>query len=121
MFHIADDVQRNALIRSAMQKAVDLAREGFYHALMVEGLDDETLALFAQEGWERFNALLEFDYPQYARTLYISAYLAAYRATVDELPHGRHPNTADLAAAFEAELGLIPERTESSRDDRRIG
>jgi hypothetical protein len=121
VFHIADDVQRNALIRSAMQKAVHLAKESFYHALMVDALDDATLALFAQEGWERLGAALEFDYPQYARTLYVSAYLAAYRAAIHDLPHDQYPNTAELAAAFEAEQGFTVDRSDQRRTDRRLG
>jgi hypothetical protein len=106
IFHIADDVQRRGLIRLAMQKAVALAHECFYHALMVDGLDDEALALFALEAWERLAEAFEFDYSRFAQSLFVQAYKTAYRAAMRELPEARHPNTAELAEVFEAEIGL---------------
>lgn len=106
IFHIADDVQRGGLIRVAMRKAVALAHECFFHALMVDGLDDEALELFPQEAWAQLAEAFDFDYPRYAQSLYVQAYKTAYRAAMRELPDARHPNTAELAEAFEAEIGL---------------
>jgi hypothetical protein len=121
IFHIANDVQRHGLIQAAMQKAVALAHECFFHALMVDGLDDEAVELFAREAWAQLAGAFEFDYPRYAQSLYIQAYKMAYRAAMRELPDGRHPNTAELAKAFEAEIGLTSGSPALAPVDERVG
>jgi hypothetical protein len=121
IFHIADDVQRGGLIRVAMQKAVALAHECFFHAMMVDGLDDDALELFAHEAWAQLAGAYDFDYPRYARSLFVKAYKTAYRAAMRELPDARHPNTAELVAAFEAAIGLTPGSAAQSQVDEHIG
>jgi hypothetical protein len=106
LHHIADDHQRGVLVRIAVDKGVEQARGDFFHALLVEGLDDETLMLFAGEAWDSFSRLVEFDYPQFAQTLFLQAYRSAYHAHLLQLASGKHANTHDLVAAIEAEIGL---------------
>jgi hypothetical protein len=108
LYHIASDAQRGALVRYAMQKAANLARESFYHGLIMEAPDDEVLGVFARDAWETFSADVDFDYPRYARTLFLRAYAFAYSAYVRELPADGHPSLAELAEAFEAQQGLTP-------------
>jgi hypothetical protein len=104
--HIADDLQRGALMRAAVQKAAELARGDFYHGLMVEGLDDESLALVARADWETFSTFVQFDYSQFAQALFLQAYQTAYHAHLRDLVDGRQPPIADLAAVIEAEIDL---------------
>lgn len=105
---IADDHHRSALIRAAVQKGVEQARGDFYYALLTEGLDDESVALFAREAWEALARHMTFDYPQFAQKLYIQAYQSAYRAHLHALASGQHRTTAELVADIEAEIGLTP-------------
>jgi hypothetical protein len=108
LHHIADDRQRAALIRLAVHKGVDQARGDFFHVLLMEGLDDGSLALFAREEWDVFTRHVAFDYPRYAQTLFLQAYRSAYRAHLSGLAHGRPASTSELVAAIEEEIGLGP-------------
>ncbi len=103
-YSIASDFQRGAIIQVAMQRAGEIARESFYHGLMVGDLGEAELALFAEDGWERFSRTLTFDYPNYAHDLFLRAYRRAYQAFADDLPRGIHPNTYVLAELLEEEL-----------------
>ncbi len=104
---IADDYQRKAMIQTAMRKAIELARDSFFHGLMIDALGDEDLAFFAGEAWKAYTRTIEFDYPTYAETLFLQAYINAYRVYQRELPKGVHPSAVTLAEEFEAELGLV--------------
>jgi len=106
LHHIADDHQRAALIRLAVHKAVDQARGDFFHVLLVEGLDDDSLTLFAREEWDSFARHVTFDYPRYAQTLFFRAYRSAYRAHLSRLANGETASTSELVAAIEEEIGL---------------
>lgn len=108
LHHIADDHQRAAVIRLAVHKGVDQARGDFFHALLVEGLDDESLLLFAHEEWEAFARHVAFDYPGYAQTLFFQAYRSAYRAHLSRLASGGSASARELVAAIEEEIGLSP-------------
>jgi hypothetical protein len=105
---IADDVQRRAMIQTAMRKAIELARDNFFHGLGLDTLTDDDLALFAGEAWGAYGRMIEFDYPTYARSLYFKAYRMAYMICQRDLPHGIHPSTVTLTEEFEAEAGLLP-------------
>jgi hypothetical protein len=105
-YSIASDSQRGAVMQTAMQRAGEIARESFYHGLMVGDLGDAELALFAEDAWGRFSARATFDYPVYAHDLFFRAYRKAYQAYADDLPRGIHPNTFVLAALLEEELHL---------------
>jgi hypothetical protein len=108
-FHtIASDFQRSALLQLAMRKAVELARDSFYHGLAVEDLTEYDQSLFAEDAWTRFSQTVSFDYPDYAHTLFLLAFQAAYRASAHDLPRGIHPDTHALANTLEIELGLQP-------------
>jgi len=104
---IADDFQRKAMIQAAIRKAIELARDSFFHGLMIEALGDEELSLFAGEAWKAYSLVIEFDYPTYAETLFLQAYLMAYRVYQRDLPNGIHPSAVTLADQFEAEIGLV--------------
>lgn len=103
---IANDQHRAALVRMAVQKGVERARGDFHFALMSEGLDDETIALFAHDAWEALAQRMVFDYPQFAQKLYMQAYRSAYRAHLNALANGDYHTTAELVAAIETEIGL---------------
>ncbi len=103
-YSIASDFQRGAIIQVAMQRAGEIARESFYHGLMVGDLGEAELALFAEAAWKRFSLTVTFDYPDYARDLFLRAYHMAYRANADDLPRGIHPNTYVLAELLEEEI-----------------
>lgn len=105
---IADDAQRRAMIQTAVRKAIELARDSFFHGLMIDAMDDEDLALFAGEAWKAYTSAIEFDYPSYAETLFLGGYRMAYRVYQRDLPHGIHPSAVTLADQFEAEIGLVP-------------
>ena len=45
LHHIADDYQRGALVRIAVDKGMEQARGDFVYATLVEGLDDADLQL----------------------------------------------------------------------------
>jgi hypothetical protein len=107
---VASDFQRTAMLQFAMRKASELAREAFYHGLGTLEMGDEDLALFAEEEWRRYTRAIEFDYPSYARTLFVDAHRMAYRAYSGALPHDVHPNLQILIAEFETEMGLALER-----------
>ena len=46
-YSIASDFQRATIIQVAMRRAGEVARESFYHGLMLGYLGDAELALFA--------------------------------------------------------------------------
>lgn len=103
-YSVASDLQRDMLIQTAMRRAGDVARESFYHGLMVSDLGDNEVSLFAEDAWARFTLLVTFDYPGYAHALFQRAYVVAYRAFSFDLPRGTHPDTHALAAALEDEI-----------------
>jgi hypothetical protein len=107
-FHsIADDHQRAALLRSAISKGQEQARGDFIYALLTDGLDDESLTLFAREAYDTRFHQIEFDYPQFAQSLFLGAYRLAYRARLRDLANGQHHSADELVALVEAEAGLI--------------
>jgi hypothetical protein len=106
LYFIADDLQRRAMIQTAMAKAIELARDSFFHGLMIDPLDDSDLQVFADEAWKAYDRIIEFDYPTYAQALFLQAYLMAYRVYQRDLPHGIQPRAASLAESFEADIGL---------------
>jgi hypothetical protein len=108
LYFIADDFQRRAMIQTAIAKAIGLARDSFFHGLMIDALDDSELQVFAHDAWKAFERIIEFDYPTYAETLYLQAYRMAYRVYQRDLPHGIQPSAASLADGFEAEIALTP-------------
>jgi hypothetical protein len=103
---IASDYLRTAMLQSAMRKASELAKEGFYHGLGTLEMGDEDLALFAEDAWRRYTLTIDFDYPSYAQRLFVEAYQMAYHAYARDLPNGLHPNLQILIAEFEAKRGL---------------
>src|SRR5690242_966643 len=103
-YSIASDFQRATIIQVAMRRAGEVARESFYHGLMVGDLGEAELAIFAEDAWGRFSTSLTFDYPDYAHNLFLRAYQKAYQAHADDLPRGIHPNTYVLAELLEEEL-----------------
>ena len=103
---IASDFQRRALVRFAVAKGMEQARGDFFHALLVEGLDDESLSFFARAEWEAFSQRIQFDYPHFALALFLRAYQSAYRAHLLHLANGTHESPYDLIKAIEAETGL---------------
>ena len=105
---IGDDFQRRAMIQTAMRKAIELARDNFYHGLMMDALTDDDLALFAGEAWKAYDRVIEFDYPTYAQSLFLQAYRMAYQVYQRDLPHGVHPSTVTLTEEFEEQAGLLP-------------
>ncbi len=107
LFHsVADDRQRVALIRTAISKGQEQARGDFFYALLPEGLDDDSLMLFAREACDGHLRLIDYDYPQFAQTLFLRAYRAAYRVRVLDLANGQYHNPDELVAVVEAEVGL---------------
>ena len=96
------------MIQTAIRKAIELARDSFFHGLMIEAMDDEDLALFAGEAWKAYTLRIEFDYPSYAETLFLGGYRMAYRVYQRDLPHDIHPSAVTLADQFEVEIGLVP-------------
>jgi hypothetical protein len=103
-YSIASDFQRGAMIQVAMQRAGEIARESFYHGLLVGDLGEAELALFAEDAWERFSKTVTFDYPGYAHDLFHRAYRMSYQAYADDLPQGIRPNTYVLAELLEEEV-----------------
>lgn len=101
---IASDFQRAAMIQMAMRKAGDVARESFYHGLIISDLGDAEVTLFAEDAWERFYRIVTFDYPDYAHEVFLRAYRLGYAAFAVELPRGAHPNTHALAEQLEDEM-----------------
>jgi hypothetical protein len=108
LYFIADDLQRRAMIQTAIRKAIELARDSFFHGLMIDALDDSELQDFIDDAWKAYDRVVEFDYPTYARVLFFHAYRMAYRIYQRDLPHGIQPSAASLVEAFEAEIGLAP-------------
>jgi hypothetical protein len=108
LYFIADDLQRRAMIQAAMAKAIELARDGFFHGLMIDALEDSELQLFADEAWKAYDRIIEFDYPTYAEELFLQAYRMAYRVYQRDLPHGIQPSAASLVESFEVDIGLAP-------------
>jgi hypothetical protein len=106
LYFIADDLQRRAMIQNAIGKAIELARDSFFHGLMIDALDDSELQVFADEAWKAYDLTNEFDYPTYAEALFLQAYRMAYRVYQRDLPHGIQPSAASLAETFEADIGL---------------
>jgi hypothetical protein len=103
-YSIASDFQRAMIIQVAMRRAGEVARESFYHGLMVGDLGAAELTIFAEDAWRRFSTSLTFDYPDYAHNLFLRAYQKAYQAHADDLPRGIHPNTYVLAELLEEEI-----------------
>lgn len=101
---IADDGQRQALLWCAARRAVDLAEEDFYHAMTVEGLDGESLAVFARQAYERYNAGYSFDYPGYAESVFLKAFALVYREHLRDLINGVHRSLSELIAAAEPRI-----------------
>jgi hypothetical protein len=106
LYFIADDFQRRAMIQNAIGKAIELARDSFFHGLMIDALEDSDLQVFADEASKAYSRVIEFDYPTYAEALFLQAYRMAYRVYQRDLPHGIQPGAASLVEAFEAEIGL---------------
>jgi hypothetical protein len=104
--HIADDHHRRLLILHAVRKGIDQARGDFYHALLVDGLDDESLDLFAREVWEAYQRQVTFDYPQFAETLFLRAYRTSYRRHLEDVASGRHTDPQAVAQTIETVFGL---------------
>jgi hypothetical protein len=103
-YSIASDFQRGAIIQFAMRRAGEIARESFYHGLLVGDLGEAEVVLFAEDAWERFSRTVTFDYPDYAHDLFLRAYRMAYQAHADDLPRGIHPNTYVLAELLEEQI-----------------
>lgn len=103
-YSVASEMQRSVLVQTAMRRAGDIARESFYHGLMIDDLGEEEVTLFAEDAWQRFTVLVTFDYPGYAHTLFQRAYAVAYRAFCTDLPRGIRPDTHALAEALEEEI-----------------
>jgi hypothetical protein len=106
LHHIADDHQRGALVRIAIDKGMEQARGDFMYAMLADGLDDESLMVVACDAWDAFSRHVEFDYPRYAWTLYLRGFQSGYRTHLLNLAAGRHESAHDLVATIEAELGL---------------
>jgi hypothetical protein len=107
--HIADDHSRGLLVQHAIRRGIEQARGDFYHALLVDGLDDEGLNLVADEAWNVYHRQVEFDYPQYAETLYVYAFRVAYRRHLENVAQGEPTDPVALARAIEVDLGLTAE------------
>lgn len=106
---IADDGQRKALLWFAARRAVDLAEEDFYHALTVDGLDDESLAVFARQAYDQYNAGYSFDYPRYAESTFLKAFALVYRSHLRDLANGARRSIAELTAEAESRIGAQAE------------
>ena len=102
--HVADDYQRLALIRAATERAAQLADEDFYHAQSIEGMPEADLDAFASHALTVFSGIEEFDYQQYARTLYLRAYKAAYRTHLRDLASGIRRGPGELADVVMSEI-----------------
>lgn len=102
-YSIASDFQRGAMIQVAMRRAGEIARESFYHGLLVGDLGEAELRVFAEDAWRRFSMRVTFDYPDFAHDLFLRAYRMAYHAYADDLPRGMAPNTYVLAQVLEEE------------------
>jgi hypothetical protein len=113
LYFIADDLQRRAMIQTAIRKAIELARDSFFHGLMIDALDDSELKVFIDDAWSAYDRVIEFDYPTYARALFFQAYRMAYLVYQRDLPHGIQPSAASLVEAFEVEVGLEPSSSSS--------
>lgn len=115
--HIADDYQRGLLVQHAVRKGIEQARGDFFFALLADGLDDEGVALCAREAWNAYHRQVTLDYPQFAETLYLHAYRAAYRRHLEDVTSGRHTDAPALARTIEIALGLL----EAQRGDEDGG
>jgi hypothetical protein len=120
---IADDHQRRALLWQACRKAMDLADEDFYHAMTTTGLDDESLRTFARAAFGAYTATIVFDYPGYADSLFLKAYMLAYRDHLRALMNGSRLSPAAVLNEVEAGLGLANSGTEDPGEgfSRTIG
>lgn len=105
--HVADDHQRGLLVQHAIRKGLEQARGDFFYALLADGLDDESLGLFARDAWAAYHRQVTFDYPQFAETLFLHADRTAYRRHLLEVASGRHTDPLALARTIEIALGLI--------------
>lgn len=99
---IADDQQRRALLWYAARRAVELAEEDFYHAMAVEGLDDESLNVFGRQAYENYTNGYSFDYPHYAEGRFVRVYAQVYRERLHDLVNGVHRSTSELFAVVES-------------------
>lgn len=105
--HIADDYHRNLLVQHAIRKGIEQARGDFFYALLADGLDDAGLDLCAHEVWAAYHRQVTFDYPQFAETLFIHAYRAAYRRHLEDVARGQHTDPLALARTIEVGFGLV--------------
>jgi hypothetical protein len=106
LHQIADDHQRGALVKMAVHTAMEQARSDFMFGLAVDDSDSGYVTLMAHEAWEAFSSHVEFDYPQYARTLFLHGYQSGYRTHLANVAAGRYESAQDLVAAIEMQLGL---------------
>lgn len=109
---IANDQHRRALLWYAARRAVELAEEDFYHAMAVEGLDDESLAVFGRQAYERYIDGYAFDYPHFAEDRFLKVYAQVYRERLHDLVQGVHRSLSELFALVESRTapGAIEER-----------
>jgi hypothetical protein len=104
--HIADDCQRGALVHMAVHKGMEQARSDFMYGLAVDDSDAGYVTLMAHEAWEAFSRPVEFDYPQYARTLFLRAFQSGYQTHLKNMAAGKHESAQELVAVIETQLGL---------------
>lgn len=112
--HVADDHHRSLLVLHAVRKGIEQARGDFFYALLADGLDDESLGIFARDAWNAYHQRVTFDYPQFAETLFLHAYQTAYRRHLEEVTHGRSTDPVALALTIEIALGLIEQQDRDS-------
>lgn len=98
---VADDQHWRALLWYAARRAIELAEEDFYHAMAVEGLDDESLAVFGRQAYERYTTGYAFDYPHYAEARFLTVYARVYRDRLSDLVNGVHRSIGELFAGVE--------------------
>jgi hypothetical protein len=106
LHHIADDRQRDALMHYAVHKGIEQARGDFMFGMAVDDSEAEHLTLMAHDAWETFCRHVEFDYPQYARTLFLHGFRSGYRTHLLNLAASRHASAHELVAAVETQMGL---------------
>jgi hypothetical protein len=106
LHHIADDHQRGALVRIAIDKGMEQACGDFFYALLVEGLGDLGLSMVAGEAWDVYSRHVEFDYPRFAQTLFLRGFRLGYRTHLRNLADGKHQSAHELVAVLEADMGL---------------
>lgn len=105
-FHsIADDYHQRLIVHRAVTQAREQARSAFLFGMDADGLDAEGVSILADEAWRIYQARITFDYPLYARTLFLHAYRTAYRVYIQGLAHGHAVDatllTSDILAANE--------------------